>query len=386
MAGSVYLRLLCSAALLSVGLTAHAGFLGDAPTPPQQLVTVGSDSATPDQAAKKKAPKAASPAAAPSTPSVPQKPVLPQTKAVPVPAKQGSPSAPSAPSAPTTQNGQISSKTLEAEQALLKQMHVQPALKTASAPTPAISAAARSAKSDAMLREFQGLDPQAQKTEARLSSVKVPSQAPVSAPAQAASSTTQNRGFFVPAEQSRAIDLSQQLRRLQADNQMYRTGVSLQMNSLAQQNQGLQQKLQTLYARLQEQEQQGGAQVASYQHPAVNHAAFSFTAHEGFYALAVLLILLLLGGLFLWIRPSTKAARPALGSDGGLALDAQGEEYDYMGSAEGVGTKLDLVRAYIAMEDKVSAVKSLNEVLKVGNVAQCREARALLKQLISNNA
>lgn len=377
MAGSVYLRLLCSAALLSVGLTAHAGFLGDAPTPSQQLVTVGADSATPDQVTQNKATQAAPSVAAPSTPSVPQKPVLPQTKAVSAPSKQGTPSA------PATQNGQISSKTLAAEQALLKQMHVKPAVQAAAAPTPAISAAARSAKSDAMLREFQGLDPQAQKTAARLSSVKAPSQAPE----QDAVTNTQNRGFFVPAEQSRAIDLSQKLRRLQADNEMYRTGVSLQMNSLAQQNQGLQQKLQALYARLQEQEQQqGGAPVASYQHPSVDHAAFSFTAHEGFYALAVLLVLLILGALFLWMRPSAKAARAALGSNGGLGLDAQGEEYDYMGSAEGVGTKLDLVRAYIAMEDKASAIKSLNEVLNVGNAAQCREARALLKQLISNKS
>ncbi len=63
-----------------------------------------------------------------------------------------------------------------------------------------------------------------------------------------------------------------------------------------------------------------------------------------------------------------------------LEDDTRGE-YDFMGSSEGIPAKLDLARAYIAMEDFDSARQTLSEILGEGDDTQCQEARALLKKI-----
>lgn len=55
-------------------------------------------------------------------------------------------------------------------------------------------------------------------------------------------------------------------------------------------------------------------------------------------------------------------------------------EYDYLGSNEAIPAKLDLARAYIAMEDFENARKVLDEVISVGNKHQQQEARSLLEK------
>lgn len=56
-------------------------------------------------------------------------------------------------------------------------------------------------------------------------------------------------------------------------------------------------------------------------------------------------------------------------------------EYDFMGSHEGIPAKLDLARAYIAMEDYTSARETLSEILGEGNEEQRQEAKILLSKI-----
>lgn len=57
------------------------------------------------------------------------------------------------------------------------------------------------------------------------------------------------------------------------------------------------------------------------------------------------------------------------------------DEYDYLGSEEGIAAKLDLARAYIDMDDPDQAREALQDVLKSGDASQQAAARELLEQL-----
>jgi FimV-like protein len=58
----------------------------------------------------------------------------------------------------------------------------------------------------------------------------------------------------------------------------------------------------------------------------------------------------------------------------------QDEEYDFMNSEEGVTAKLDLARAYAAMQDYTQMQTVLNEVIATGDNQQVAQARNLLKE------
>lgn len=75
------------------------------------------------------------------------------------------------------------------------------------------------------------------------------------------------------------------------------------------------------------------------------------------------------------IAPPPQASAPSKAQD-----DTQGE-YDFMGSTEGIPAKLDLARAYIAMEDYTAARETLIEILGEGSEEQRHEAQALLNNM-----
>ena len=60
------------------------------------------------------------------------------------------------------------------------------------------------------------------------------------------------------------------------------------------------------------------------------------------------------------------------------------EEYDFLSSKESISVKLDLVRAYIEMEEEESAIKVLKEIMEEGNKKQKEEAKKMLDQLNKN--
>lgn len=57
------------------------------------------------------------------------------------------------------------------------------------------------------------------------------------------------------------------------------------------------------------------------------------------------------------------------------------DEYDYLGSEEGIAAKIDLARAYHDMGDIAQAREVLQDVLKVGNTEQKQAAAELLSQI-----
>ena len=60
------------------------------------------------------------------------------------------------------------------------------------------------------------------------------------------------------------------------------------------------------------------------------------------------------------------------------------DEYDYLGSREGISAKLDLARAYVDMGDTSQASQVLNEVIAHGNDEQRYTARKILADIIQD--
>ena len=68
-------------------------------------------------------------------------------------------------------------------------------------------------------------------------------------------------------------------------------------------------------------------------------------------------------------------------ADAALSDDLD-DDFDYLGGADEVATKLDLARAYIDMGDHDGARDILDEVRKDGSDAQRQEADELLSRLV----
>lgn len=80
------------------------------------------------------------------------------------------------------------------------------------------------------------------------------------------------------------------------------------------------------------------------------------------------------------VKESAKGAVPTL-SD---TIEAIEDEYDYLGSQEGIAAKLDLARAYIDMGDTTQASHVLKEVIAHGNEEQRFTARKILSDLTTD--
>lgn len=78
-------------------------------------------------------------------------------------------------------------------------------------------------------------------------------------------------------------------------------------------------------------------------------------------------------------------ARNAPNKEGVSKEGTSEQEYDYLNSAEGLASKLDLAQAYITMEDYKSARDLLRQVLATGNIEQRHRAEKLLSRIIDAN-
>lgn len=91
-------------------------------------------------------------------------------------------------------------------------------------------------------------------------------------------------------------------------------------------------------------------------------------------------IAVVLALLFTWImlrRKPKLVSAPMTDPD-----DEENEdEYDFLGSEEGIPAKLDLARAYLAMEDFPAATEVLQDVLAKGNHEQRNQAQNLLQEM-----
>lgn len=90
---------------------------------------------------------------------------------------------------------------------------------------------------------------------------------------------------------------------------------------------------------------------------------------------AIYAILLALITLILMMMRRKPQLAPAT-----TATQENSEEYDFMGTNEAIPAKLDLARAYIAMEDYAAANTVLEEVMQKGEASQRQEAQELLQQ------
>lgn len=61
--------------------------------------------------------------------------------------------------------------------------------------------------------------------------------------------------------------------------------------------------------------------------------------------------------------------------------DLEENEYDFLGSEEGLPSKLDLARAYIEMNEFKEAEKTLNEIIASRNTEYTSKAKTLLKSI-----
>ena len=106
------------------------------------------------------------------------------------------------------------------------------------------------------------------------------------------------------------------------------------------------------------------------------------------YGLAALVVLLALLSMARRPKKSAKTKTPDVpakpAADSGKTIKIEDDtagEYDFMGSSEGIPAKLDLARAYIAMEDFTAARETLAEILGEGSEEHRQEARSLLKKI-----
>lgn len=97
------------------------------------------------------------------------------------------------------------------------------------------------------------------------------------------------------------------------------------------------------------------------------------------YGLAGLVVLL---GLLFSIRTRKKSSPHVVAPATPVAVTAAAEgEYDFMGSSEAIPAKLDLARAYIAMEDFAAARETLIEILTEGGAEHRLEAKSLFNKI-----
>jgi FimV-like protein len=78
-------------------------------------------------------------------------------------------------------------------------------------------------------------------------------------------------------------------------------------------------------------------------------------------------------------RVTPVAPKPTLSEE----IDEIEDEYDYLGSREGIAAKLDLASAYIDMGDIEQAMNVLNEVINHGNEEQQYAARQILSAIMT---
>ena len=191
--------------------------------------------------------------------------------------------------------------------------------------------------------------------------------------------------------------LNQSINRLSQNQQMVQQLDMQQMHSLQQQNHSLQDEINKLTQAMSLMHQQVGtldAQVVALSKAAIakpqpitnvtsdKQIWISFL-HSIYFKITTGIIALLLLAL-IWklsartkqsvsdSKPETEAAIETIESDA---------DYDFLSSNDAIPAKLDLARAYIAMEDFSAARAVLNDVLVQGDAEQKRDAQAMLQQI-----
>lgn len=188
-------------------------------------------------------------------------------------------------------------------------------------------------------------------------------------------------------DQQSVTVLQAELTQLNQNTLLYQQKIDAQLEDLANKNQWMQQQLQQLTQalRLLNQELAQLKQMNEISHQTVKRDAtvssiLTYTQQWlsglqnklGFTGLIIagIIVILLLVALLLPRRKKVQRTKE---------LDSTPIEYDYMGSQESIPAKLNLARAYIAMEDYAAARTVLDEVKQTGNQEQRQQADELYK-------
>lgn len=210
-----------------------------------------------------------------------------------------------------------------------------------------------------------------------------------SAPPQ--SSAPKTIDFSIPTG-----DVKTQLTLLAQQNLLFRQQMDTKIESLTTQNHELQTKLQQFSQVLAAMNQEV-IQVTSRQKNLAKTTPF-FSEQAMQYSLyAIIALLLTVIGLLILRQKRDRPAKSMTPKQAAFAqsmvaagvvpmkpaalLDDTQDEYDFMGSKEAIPAKLDLARAYIAMEDYSSARKALQEVMKLGTEEQRLDALKLFEKI-----
>lgn len=190
-------------------------------------------------------------------------------------------------------------------------------------------------------------------------------------------------------------DLQAQLSKLKQSNLVFQQQAGQRIAGLVEKDVQLEAKLSQLgqvLSMLSQEVNQLGAQIKKAQTalgsdaPASKSAPIKMTGEAsqwtqytqyGIFGLLVLVVILLL-----FRRGSgSKPLQTSSDQFDTKNSDDIKDEYDFMGSDEATPAKLDLARAYLAMEDYKAAKKVLDQVMKTGDDKQRTEARKMLSKI-----
>lgn len=212
--------------------------------------------------------------------------------------------------------------------------------------------------------------------------------APVTQPA-AAPTASNNAAMLLPAtdnsnqpaihtapsvaldnNQLQATSLQQKISQLQDDNANFQAMTSAQLSALQRENSQLNNALATISQSLTDIKQTG----LSAAKPGAGGFTEQFMQNPLPWSLAGGSLLLTLICLLLLLRPKKSAES--------VANDDTASEFNYMNSDEAWPAKLDLARAYIAMEDFGQAKKILGQLLKAKCDPELKtQASELIKEM-----
>jgi FimV-like protein len=200
----------------------------------------------------------------------------------------------------------------------------------------------------------------------------------------------------VTAVNQQSAVLQAELTQLNQNNLLYQQKTDARLEDIAEKNQAMQTQLQQLTQALtllnQEvmalKQMNAAMQQATQSNSVVAHVQWLDALKNKLGTLGMIVLVLVVLGLLTWMawprrRPKKQSPQPVAEKTTLVPddLDDTKVEYDYMGSNESIPAKLNLARAYVAMEDYSAARKVLNEVAQAGSREQQQQAEELRKVL-----
>jgi len=200
------------------------------------------------------------------------------------------------------------------------------------------------------------------------------------APSQTTPASSNNNGTEVRALQAEITQVNQNSLQYQQKNDGKIRMLTNQLSTLSSRVDRIQKAMILLDQEINAMQNKSTAVQELVKNPQTNeHGKHWLDYWEGHFGVwsVLLFMLVILVVLAFMSRLVIKANKKQQASSEDKDTD---DEYDYLGSEEGMPAKLNLARAYIKMEDFESAKEVLDEVLSDGTDEQKAQAQELKKQ------